>query len=79
MCMSVHDALEAWQAGEVTAARAMALTGAAGLLDLYALAEECGVEIRTALTPEERAAADVATAAIRRADSGVEGHEPHAA
>ena len=26
--MSVHDALEAWDTGEITAARAMQLTGA---------------------------------------------------
>jgi hypothetical protein len=75
MCMSVHDALEAWQAGEITAARAIALTGAAGLLHLYGLAGECGVEIRTEPTPEERAAADRATAAVRRAEA----REPHAA
>lgn len=36
MSMSVHDALEAWQSGEITAARAIALTGAEDLLDLYA-------------------------------------------
>jgi hypothetical protein len=80
MSMSVHDALEAWQAGEITARRAIALTGAEGLLDLYALAAECGVEIRTAPTSAERAAADAAVAAIRRialppADAG----HPHAA
>ena len=75
MCMSVHDALEAWQAGEITAARAIALTGAAGLLHLYGLAEECGVEIRTEPTPEERAASDLAADAVRRAEA----REPHAA
>jgi len=80
MSMSVHDALEAWQAGEITARRAIALTGAEGLLDLYALAAECGVAIRTVPTSAERAAADAAVAAIRRVASLPEdaGH-PHAA
>ncbi len=66
MCMSVYDALAAWQAGDITAARAIALTGAEGLLDLYALASECDVDIRTQPTEAERAVADAAAAAVRR-------------
>jgi hypothetical protein len=38
--MSVHDAVEAWQAGEITYRRATDLTGTASLLDLYALARD---------------------------------------
>src|SRR4051812_3448062 len=80
MCMSVHGGLEAWQAGEITAARALALTGAEGLLDLYALAAECGVEIRTEPTPGERAAAAAVVAALQRLMPPVEDTDhPHAA
>lgn len=65
--MSVHDALQAWQSGAITAARSIVLTGAEDLLDLYALAAECDVAIRTEPTLEERAAADAAVDAVRRA------------
>jgi len=65
--MSVHDALEAWQAGEITSRKAMALTDAENLLELYAFASTCGVEIRRGLTPAEAAAAETATQSIKSA------------
>jgi hypothetical protein len=63
--LSVHDALEAWQAGDLSSNRTMALTGAANVMELYAFASTCGVEIRTRMTPAELAAADAATVSIR--------------
>jgi hypothetical protein len=63
--MSVHDALEAWQAGEITSRRAMALTDAVSVIELYAFASTCGVEIRRELTPAEAAAAEAATQSIQ--------------
>jgi hypothetical protein len=64
LMMSVHDALEAWQAGEITSKRAMALTDATSVLELYAFASTCGVVIRRELTTAEAAAAEAATHAI---------------
>jgi hypothetical protein len=64
--MSVHDALEGWQTGEITAARAMQLTGATDVMELYAFAHECDVEIRTALLPREEEQAAHAVAFIDR-------------
>jgi hypothetical protein len=63
--LSVHDALEAWQAGDLSSKRALALTGAENVMELYAFASTSGVEIRTKMTPAELAAADAATAIIR--------------
>jgi len=63
--MSVHDALEAWQAGEITSRKAMALTDATNVIELYAFASTCGVEIRRELTPAEVAASEAATQSIR--------------
>ena len=63
--MSVHDALEAWQAGEITANRAMRLTGAVDVMELYAFAHTCDVAIRTALLPREEEQVARATALIR--------------
>ena len=65
--MSVHDALEAWQAGQITARRAMRLTGATDVMELYAYAHECDVEVRTHLLPREEEQAEHATALIRQA------------
>lgn len=65
--MSVHEALLGWQAGEITSGRAMALTGAADVMELYAFAEQCGVEMRTGLLPREEEQAAAATALIQRA------------
>ncbi len=58
--LSVHDAIEAWQSGDITSARAMQLTGAADVMDLYAFAHECDVEIRTHLLPREEEPAALA-------------------
>lgn len=65
--MSVHDALEAWQSGDITAARAMDLTGATDVVELYGLAQACDVEILLELSDEEAAAVEAATGAIHRA------------
>jgi len=64
--MSVHDALEAWEAGVITAARAMALTGASDAMELYAFAAQCGVDIRPSLLPREEESASAATRLIAR-------------
>lgn len=65
--MSVHDALEAWQAGDITAARAMDLTGATDVVELYGLAQACDVEISLELSDAEAAAVEAASGAIQRA------------
>ena len=65
--MSVHDALEEWQAGGITYRRAMDLTGTSSLLDLYALAEACDVEIGLDLRPNEARTVEQVVAAIERA------------
>lgn len=65
--MSVHDALEAWQAGEITTSRAMALSGASDVLELYAFASACDVGIRLDPTPEEAAMVTKVSEAISRA------------
>ncbi len=65
--MSVHDALEAWQEGEITASRAMSLTGAINILELYGLAEACDVDIRLELNEAEIAAAEKVSNAIQQA------------
>ena len=63
--MSVHDALKAWQTGEITTIRAaMRLTGAADVMDLYAFARASGVEIRTHLLPREEEQAERATSVV---------------
>ncbi|PPQ26875.1 hypothetical protein [Rhodopila globiformis] len=64
--MSLHDALEAWQAGEITAAHAMRLTGAANVLKLLAFAHKSRVEIRPGLLPREEEQARRATELIVR-------------
>ena len=66
MTMSTYEALEAWQAGEITASRAMVLTGANDLLDLHALAAECEVELRVELLPSEKVVVENAISAIDR-------------
>ena len=75
--MSVHDALAAWQSGDITANRAMQLTGAADVMDLYAFAHSSGVEIRTDLLPREEEQADRAANLISRLmgdEEAVPGH-----
>ena len=61
--MSVHDALAAWRSGDITADRAMQLTGAADVMDLYTFAHASGVEIRRDL-PREKEQAGRATSLI---------------
>jgi hypothetical protein len=65
--MTVHDALEAWQAGEITSRRAMILTDTSNVLELYALAEACDVEIKFELSENEKHAVQAVGAAIERA------------
>ncbi len=64
--MSVHDALAAWQSGDITADRAMQLTGAVDVMELYAFAHTSGVEIREDLLPREKEQADRAASLISR-------------
>jgi hypothetical protein len=65
--MSVHDALEAWQSGEITSRRAMDLTGASNIIELYGLAQSCDVDIRLEMTEDEKRTAEKVGAAIDRA------------
>jgi hypothetical protein len=67
--MSVHDALQAWQDGEITASRAMALSGAQDVLELYELAGNCGVEIRLELTRAEIAKVSAVTRLLQELSS----------
>jgi hypothetical protein len=64
--LSVHDVLTGWQAGEITTARAMRMTGADDVMELYALASQSGVELRVGLLPREEEQARRATDLIRR-------------
>jgi hypothetical protein len=64
--MSVHDALEAWQAGELTSKQAMDLTGAGNVVELYGMAQDCDVDIRVELSPAERASVEAVSGAIDR-------------
>ena len=65
--MSVHDALEAWQEGEITTSRAMMLSGARDVLELYALAAACDVEIKLDLSARDAKTVARVTEAIERA------------
>jgi hypothetical protein len=65
--MSVHDALEAWQSGDITSRRAMDLTGASNVVELYGLAKACDVEIRLEMLDDEKRTVDMVGAAIERA------------
>ena len=64
--MTLHDILVAWQAGRLGARQAMGLAGIDGLADLYQAARHSGVPLRKTLLPEEKRAAALATAAIRK-------------
>jgi divalent metal cation (Fe/Co/Zn/Cd) transporter len=44
--MSVHDALQAWQDGEIALDLALEVTGSANLAELHRLARECDAEMR---------------------------------
>ena len=64
--MSLNDALEAWQAGEISVSRAMRLTGARDVMELHAFSEQSGVNIRTRLLPREEEQAKRATDLVDR-------------
>lgn len=64
--MPLHEALAAWQAGEITASRAMQLTGAEDVMELHAFAHQSGVAIRTYLLPREEEQAARATDLVAR-------------
>jgi hypothetical protein len=51
--MGVHEALEAWQQGEITYRRALRLVGVDTIADLYAAARSSGVDIRIEPTARE--------------------------
>jgi hypothetical protein len=51
--MGVHEALEAWQQGEITYRRALRLVGVDTIADLYAAARSSGVDVRIEPTPQE--------------------------
>ena len=67
---TVHDILVAWQAGRMSARHAIALTGVDGFDTLYRAARESGVPLRKTLLRQEKLAADLATAAIRKRLAG---------
>ena len=69
--MSVHVALEAWQAGEITSARAVELTSAEDVMELHAFAPRCGVDIRQGFLPREEhvAAATLLIARLIRTEA----------
>jgi hypothetical protein len=64
--MGVHEALEAWQHGEITYRRALRLVGVDTIADLYAAAHSSGVEVRIEPTPQEIHLSDEATHLIDR-------------
>lgn len=51
--LSVHDALAAWQAGEIDEEMALALTGATSRRELYVFCLWSDVEIRDEIPPGE--------------------------
>jgi hypothetical protein len=63
--LSPHDALEAWQAGEITFRRCMRLTGIDDLPELYAAAKSSGVDIR-GVSQRDYALADRAARILSR-------------
>lgn len=74
--MSVHDALEAWQQGEITASRAMALSGATDVLELYGLAEACAVDINPNMTDGELRVSSAVTKAVKSAIANITSNDP---
>lgn len=64
--ITVKEALAAWQAGDITARRAMIATGAADVLELYALLEKHGVETRFDLSEAEKRSVDAVMEAIKK-------------
>lgn len=66
--MTVKEVLEAWQSGVITTRRAMIATGAADVLELYALLEKHGVETRFDLSEAEKRSVDAVMKAIENED-----------
>ena len=64
--MTIVEVLTAWQTGDITARRAMMLTGAADVLELYALMERHGVETRFDLAEAEQLSVDAVMKAITK-------------
>lgn len=60
--LSIHDALDAWQAGEIDEEMALALTGATSRRELYVFCRWSDVKIRDEITPDEMQAIE----ALRR-------------
>ena len=57
--LSVHDALEAWQAGEIPEAEALRLTGAASKRELYVFCRWSDIDIRDEVPADEMQAVEV--------------------
>ena len=68
MTMSVHDALQAWQDGEINAADALRLSGAEDVLEMYVMAVQSCVEIKLSLGDEERQAVEQTRNALLQSD-----------
>ena len=60
--MSVHDALEAWQAGDISEGMALTLTGASSRRELHVFCLWSDVEIVDKISDDERQAIE----ALRR-------------
>lgn len=63
--MTLHDILVAWQAGDIGYRRALDLAQIDTLDELYEAANLSGVKIRTDLTTEEQAMANIVAELIR--------------
>jgi hypothetical protein len=71
MTMSVHDALQAWQDGEIDEATAMKLSGARDRINLYVLARSSDVDMKIGVTLEEEELIEIARqAAIEDGEIG---------
>jgi hypothetical protein len=66
--MTIYEALAAWQAGDITARRGMTLTGAADVLELYALSELNGVATRLRLLDREQHIVRILMEAVHKKD-----------
>jgi hypothetical protein len=64
--MGVHEALEAWQQGEITYRRALRLVGVDTIADLYEAARSSGIDIRLDPRPQEVHLSDQANRLIDR-------------
>lgn len=63
-------AIELWQCGHMTSTRAMEITGARDVMELWAVASHLGVPVRLGLIAREARAAERATEMIRRVMEG---------